>query len=125
MKNVRFSASGGRVFASVTVSPKREGSYELRLWEKETNALVAPSPWLGHFLNNDTDQWPLPRPNAENDGRLVQCIITLSLPTDVRKAMVSVVLTQDGEEIGREAKDVPEGIEDHQLSMWVQLRKGA
>ena len=125
MKNVRFSASGGRVFASVTVSPKREGSYELRLWEKETNALVAPFPCLGHFLNNDTDLWPLPRPNAENDGRLVQCIITLSLPTDVRKAMVSVVLTQDGEEIGREAKDVPEGVEDHQLSMWVQLRKGA
>lgn len=125
MKNVRFSASGGRVFASVKVTPRREGSYEMRLWEKETNALIAPSPYLGHFLNNDTDEWPLPRPNAENDGRMLQCLVTLSLPPEVRPATVSVVFMQDGEEIGREAKDVPEGVLDHQLSLWIQLRKGA
>ncbi|MEQ1831599.1 MAG: hypothetical protein ABL977_00985 [Candidatus Eisenbacteria bacterium] len=125
MKNVRFSASGGRLFASVKVSAKREGSYELRLWERETNALAAPSPMLGHFLNNDTDEWPLPRPNAENDGRLLQCVIVLSLPPDVRSATVSLVISQDGEEIAREARDIPEGVEDHQLSLWVQLRKGA
>ncbi len=125
MKNVRFSASGGRVVAAVKVTPKREGSYELRLWEKETDALVGGSPWYGNFINNDLDQWPLPRPNAENDGRLLQCIVVLSLPTDVRRATVSVVLTQDGEEIGRDAKDVPEGVEDAQLSLWIQMRKGA
>ena len=125
MKNVRFSASGGRVVAAVKVAPKREGSYELRMWEKETDQLVGESPWYGNFMNNDLDQWPLPRPNADNDGRLLQCIVVLSLPPDVRSATVSVVLTQDGEEIGREAKDVPTGIEDHQMSLWVQLRKGA
>jgi hypothetical protein len=125
MKNVRFSTSGGRVSVAVKVAPKREGSYELRLWERESNALVAPSPFLGHFLNNDTDEWPLPRPNADNDGRLLQCIVVLSLPPDVRAATVSVVVLQDGEEIGREGKDVPEGVEDHQLSLWIQLRKGA
>jgi hypothetical protein len=125
MKNVRFSASGGLVVAAVKVAPKREGSYELRLWEKETDALVGDSPWYGNFINNDLDQWPLPRPNADNDGRLLQCIVVLSLPPDVRRATVSVVLTQDGEEIGRDAKDVPEGVEDHQLSLWIQLRKGA
>ncbi len=125
MKHVRFSASGGRLFASVKVSARREGSYELRLWERETNAIVAPSPFLGHFLNNDTDAWPLPRPNPENDGRLLQCLIVLSLPPDVRAATVSLVVTQDGEELGREAKDIPEGDEDHQLSLWVQLRTGA
>ena len=125
MKNVRFSASGGRVVAAVKVTPKREGSYELRLWEKETDALVGGSPWYGNFINNDLDQWPLPRPNGENDGRLLQCIVVLSLPTDVRRATVSVVLTQDGEEIGRDAKDVPEGVEDAQLSLWIQMRKGA
>ena len=125
MKNVRFSASGGRVVAAVKVAPKREGSYELRLWEKETDAVVGGSPWYGNFINNDLDQWPLPRPNADNDGRLLQCIVVLSLPPDVRRAMVSVVLTQDGEEIGRDAKDVPEGVEDAQLSLWIQLRKGA
>ena len=125
MKNVRFSASGGRIVAAVKVAPKREGSYELRMWEKETDQLVGESPWYGNFMNNDLDQWPLPRPNADNDGRLLQCIVVLSLPPDVRSATVSVVLTQDGEEIGREAKDVPTGIEDHQMSLWVQLRKGA
>jgi hypothetical protein len=125
MKNVRFSASGGRIVAAVKVAPKREGSYELRMWEKETDQLVGESPWYGNFMNNDLDQWPLPRPNADNDGRLLQCIIVLSLPPDVRAATVSVVLTQDGEEIGREAKDVPQGVEDHQMSLWVQLRKGA
>jgi hypothetical protein len=125
MKNVRFSASGGRVSVAVKVTPKREGSYELRLWEKETNALVGSSPFLGNFLNNDTDEWPLPRPNADNDGRMLQCIVVLSLPPDVRPATVSVVLLQDGEEIGREGKDVPVGVEDHQTSLWIQLRKGA
>jgi hypothetical protein len=125
MKIVRFSANGGRVYASVKVSAKREGSYELRLWERETNALVAPSPYLGTFLNNDTDEWPLARPNSENDGRLLQCLVVLSLPGELRSATVSLVLTQDGEEIGREAKDIPEGVEDHQLSLWIQLRKGA
>ena len=125
MKNVRFSASGGRVIASVKVAPRREGSYELRLWERETDAIVGGSPWHGNFLNNDSDQWPLPRPNGDNDGRMLQCIVVLSLPPSVRTATVSVVVLQDGEEIGREAKDVPEGIEDHTLSLWIQLRKGA
>lgn len=125
MKTVRFSASGGRVLATIKVSPKRDGSYELRLWEKETNELVRTFPCVGNFINNDDDQWPLPRPNAENDGRALQLLVALSMPPDVRPATVSLVLTQDGEEIGREGKDVPEGIEDHQLSLWVQLRKGA
>ena len=125
MKTVRFSTSGGRISAGVKVSAKREGSYELRLWERETNALVAGSPWYGHFLNNDTDDWQLPRPNADDDGRLLQCLVTLSLPPEVRSATVSLVIMQDGEEIGREAKDLPEGLEDYQLSLWVQLRKGA
>ena len=125
MKTVRFSASGGRVTAEVKVSPKRDGSYELRLWERETNSQVNPFPCVGNFLNNDDDEWPLPRPNAENDGRALQLLVALSMPPDVRPATVSVVLKQDGEEIGRDGKDVPEGIEDHQLSLWVQLRKGA
>ena len=125
MKTVRFSASGGRVVAEVKVSPKRDGSYELRLWEKETNQQVSPFPCAGNFLNNDDDEWPLPRPNAENDGRALQVLVALSMPADVRPATVSLVLIQDGEEIGRDGKDVPEGVEDHQLSLWVQLRKGA
>ena len=125
MKTVRFSASGGRISASVKVSARRDGSYELRLWERESNALVNGFPQLGNFLNNDDDDWPLPRPNGENDGRVVQCLVNLSLPPDVRSATVSVIFVQDGEEIGREAKDIPEGVEDHQLSLWAQLRKGA
>lgn len=125
MKTVRFSASGGRISASVKVSAKRDGSYELRLWERESNSLVSGFPCHGNFLNNDDDDWQLPRPNVENDGRVVQCVVTLSLPPDVRSATVSVILRQDGEEIGREAKDIPEGFEDHQLSLWVLLRKGA
>jgi hypothetical protein len=56
---------------------------------------------------------------------MLQCLVTLALTTELRTATVSLVLMQDGEEIGREAKDLPEGIEDHQLSLWVQLRKGA
>ena len=125
MKTVRFSTSGGRISASVKVSAKREGSYELRLWERETNAFVGGSPWHGNFINNDTDDYLLPRPNADDDGRMLQCLVTLSLPPEVRTATVSLVLVQDGEEIGREAKDIPEGFEDHQLSLWVLLRKGA
>jgi len=125
MKTVRYSASGGRVVAAVQVAPKRDGSYELMLWEKETNEIVEPFPCRGNFINNDDDEWPLPRPNAENDGRALQVVVALSMPADVRPATVSLVLTQDGEEIGRETKDVPEGVTDHQLSLWIQLRKGA
>ncbi len=110
--------------AEVKVSPKRDGSYELRLWERETNSQVQPFPCVGNFLNNDDDEWPLPRPNAENDGRALQVLVALSMPPDVRPATVSLVLKQDGEEIGRDGKDVPEGIEDHQLALWIQLRKG-
>ena len=124
MKVVKFSTTGGRVSAAVKVAAKRDGSYELRLWEKETNAQVGGSPWSGTFVNNDDDDYSLPRPNVENDGRILQCVVTLSLPPDVRSAAVSLVLTQDGEEIGREAKDIPEGVEDHQMSLWVLLRKG-
>ena len=125
MKTVRYSASGGRVTAAIKVAPKRDGSYELRLWEKETNELVESFPCRGNFINNDDDEWPLPRPNSENDGRALQVIVALSMPPDVRPATVSLVLSQDGEEIGRDGKDVPDGVEDHQLSLWVQLRKGA
>jgi hypothetical protein len=125
MKTVRYSASGGRLVAAVQVAPKRDGSYELMLWEKETNEIVEPFPCRGNFLNNDDDEWQLPRPNAENDGRALQVLVALSMPADVKAATVSLVLSQDGEEIGRDAKDVPEGVTDHQLSLWVQLRKGA
>lgn len=125
MKIVKFSASGGRITAAVQVGPKRDGSYELRLWERESNAFVDGFPCHGHFHNNDSDDWRLPRPNADNDGRMLQCIVTLALPPDVRSATVSLVVFQDGEELGREGKDVPEGVEDHQLSLWIQLRKGA
>jgi hypothetical protein len=125
MKTVRYSASGGRLVAEVQVAPKRDGSYELMLWEKETNEIVEPFPCRGNFLNNDDDEWQLPRPNAENDGRALQVLVALSMPADVKPATVSLVLMQDGEEIGRDAKDVPEGVTDHQLSLWVQLRKGA
>jgi hypothetical protein len=125
MKTVRYSAGGGRVTAAVKVSPKRDGSYEMRLWEKETNELVEPFPCRGNFINNDDDDWPLPRPNGENDGRALEVLVALSMPPDVMPCNVSLVLTQDGEEIGRDGKDVPEGVEDHQLSLWVQLRKGA
>jgi hypothetical protein len=125
MKIVKFTTNGGRITASVKVSAKREGSYELRMWERETNAFVGGSPWHGNFANNDSDDYSLPRPNADNDGRMLQCLVTLALTTELRTATVSLVLMQDGEEIGREAKDLPEGIEDHQLSLWVQLRKGA
>lgn len=124
MKTVKFTTNGGRISASVKVSAKREGSYELRLWERDSNTFVGGSPWFGNFLNNDTDDHWLPRPNADVDGRILECRVTLSLPPEVRTATVSLVLMQDGEELGREAKDIPEGLEDHQLSLWVLLRKG-
>jgi hypothetical protein len=79
MKTVRYSAGGGRVTAAVKVSPKRDGSYEMRLWEKETNELVEPFPCRGNFINNDDDEWPLPRPTAtttpraRGDGGAVRC----------------------------------------------------
>jgi len=125
MNTVKFSSGGGPVVASVSISPQRDGSYELRLWEREANGFVAPSPWHGNFTNLDDDAYSLPRPNSDNDGRLLQCLAVAVVPAGAKPAALSLTVSQDGTELGRETRTVLPGTSDQFLSLWLMLKKGA
>src|SRR5213593_785313 len=101
MKTAKFSGKGGPIKASVALSKKRDGSYELRLWERDVNSKVPPSPWSGNFINLDDDEYSLPRPNDDNDGRMLECLPSVSVPQGASPVTVSLVVRQDGKELGR------------------------
>ena len=125
VKTIKYSGSGGPVVASVQVDARRDGSYELRLWEREANGFVEPSPWHGNFINLDDDNYSLPRPNSANDGRLLQCLAIIAVPTGAKPVTVSLVVTQDQKELGRDDKVVAPQATDQNRSLWLALKQGA
>jgi hypothetical protein len=121
MKSVKFRANGGKIIASVRCEPKRDGAYDLKLWEVNTNGIVPPSPWHGNFINVDDDDFALPRPNSANDGRMLQCLVVVAVPPTAKPSTVSLIVTQDDKELGREEKEAPPDSADQTINLWLKL----
>lgn len=124
MKKATFDPTGGRIIASLKCQPRRDGSYELRLWEADANAFVKPSPWHGNFVNTDDDDYPMPGPLARNDGRQLQCIAVVAVPPGAKPVAVTLIVTQDDEELARNSAVIPSDSPIGMATLWIQLQKG-
>jgi hypothetical protein len=98
MMIVRFDPEGGPIFASVSSGFAQPGSYTLYLWEAHANKIVLKT--RGNFLNTDDDEYKLPRPNLDNDGRIVECLTTVVITPPIDDFTLRLSIYQNGAEIG-------------------------
>ena len=102
MKTIEFNKDGGPLIAEVTAGFAQQGTYVLRLLEKDLSRKMLVS---GDFKNNDDDTYTLPSPASSNDGRILHCMIILTI-FDPPKYHVSLKVFQDGLEL--DSVDDPE-----------------
>ncbi len=115
----RFDPAGGPITAEVSCDPNRDGSYTLTLWEAETNERVLR--WLGNFLNPEDDEYTLPGEVADHDGRLLEALVVVAVPPGVGPSTVALTVRQDGNEIGKNADEVPPGSAGAMRDLFVRL----
>lgn len=121
MTRAVFDPRAGALTAAVTCRPRRDGRYTLTLWKADANETVPPSPWSGNFVNDDDDAYRLPGRAATHDGRLLECLATVSVPPGVRPARVTLRVEQGGRVLAREHQDVPPGSPAGQVLLFVAL----
>jgi hypothetical protein len=98
MKKVVFDPDGGPLVAEVQSGFAQPGSYTVYLWEAHANKVLMKA--RGNFINTDDDAYKLPRPNIQNEDRLVECIATVSITPPLRDYNLRLSIMQDGREIG-------------------------
>ena len=121
MKTATFDPKGSAILVDVACSPQRDGSYNLILWEKDTNKVVRE--WKGNFINTDDDRYPLPRPNSRNDGRLLEGMVVVAIPPRAGPSTVSVSVTQDGRRLATERADVPPNSPGALVDLFILLKR--
>jgi hypothetical protein len=122
MVTASFTSDGGVLSAEVVLSEARDGSYDLRLWHSGLNWKI--KEWNGNFINTADDRYDLPEPAQANDGRLLQALVVIAVPSGVSPCTVSLVVRQDGRELAREERKVAPGSVDQITQLWVVLAAG-
>lgn len=119
VKTARFDPDGDAINAAITCSPKRDGSYDLILYEKDKNKVV--KEWAGNFINTADDDYDLPKPTAKNDGRLLEAMIVVAVPGGAGPCTVSLVVSQGGTELARETGTVAPGTAGGLVDLFIGL----
>lgn len=120
MKQATFDPAGGKIEVGVTCDPNRNGSYTIMLWEAGRNEIVKEYP--GNFINTDDDTYQLAKPNARHDGRLVEALVVVAIPSGVGPSEVTLTLSQDGKELANESAIVPPGSPGQMVDLYLLLR---
>ena len=95
MKTITFNKDGGPLTVEVTSGFAQPGSYHLQLWNMNPSQVVMMQ--RGDFTSDDT--FTLPSPTASNDGRVLQAFVLLTILKH-KKYLVSLKISQDGQEVG-------------------------
>jgi hypothetical protein len=119
MKTARFEAAGGRLSAEILCEPRRDGSYELRLWHRDLNKILRE--WPGNFIVTDDDRYDIPNPPTANDGRFVQALAVIAVPPHVTPSRVTLVVRQKEKELARESQLVEPDTVDKLVQLWIAL----
>jgi hypothetical protein len=98
VETIRFRKDGEPVIVEVTCGHAQEGAYAILLWERDENKILMEK--RGNFINTDDDAYELPKPNAGNAGRLVECICTVVITPPIDKFAVFLTFTQAGRNLG-------------------------
>lgn len=119
MKTAVFDPAGGSIEVSIATTPKRDGSYDLILWEANENKVI--KEWNGNFINTDDDEYKLPKPNAKHDGRLLEAMVVVAVPSGAGSCTVSMTVAQDGEELAREEGTAAPGSGGTLVDLFIKL----
>ena len=119
MEKALFDKQGEELVAEVTCTPKCDGAYTLRVWEKGQNTIV--HEWPGNFVNTDDDAYGLKLPNDVNDGRLVHCQATVAVPAGTRPRELALTIRQGDQELGRHAVIAKPGSVGTLVLMFIRL----
>jgi hypothetical protein len=121
MNQAVFDPAGGRIEVGVFCAPNRNGSYTIFLWEADKNEIVKEYP--GNFINTDDDTYELAKPNARHDGRLVEAMVVVAIPSGVGPSDVTLTIAQDGNELAMETASVLPGSPGQMVDLFIKLRK--
>ncbi|HCV43786.1 MAG TPA: hypothetical protein DGH68_09910 [Bacteroidetes bacterium] len=121
MKIVEFKKTGGVVRAQISSGYAQQGSYALLLWEVNQNKLVPGFPKYGNFINTDDDIYDL-LTNAQNDGRIVECITTVTLTPPIKSYDIDLEIWQDNKRIGFETSAGQSDAPSVTVDLFVQLK---
>lgn len=111
VKEIKFKKGGQPLYARVSSGYAQPGSYTYRLWEANSNIKVDEKD--GNFINPMDDIYSLPIPNGENDGRVVQFFVVLTITPPINDYNVKLEILEGqkviGEEVcsGKGKKDIP------------------
>ncbi len=122
MKVVEFNKKGGTIQAQVTSGYAQQGSYALILWEANQNKVVNGFPKRGNFINTDDDVYDLPSPPSENDGRLVESIVTISIAPPIKNYDIDLEILQDGKRLGFETAAGESDGPSVTIDLFIELR---
>lgn len=115
-----FDPLGGAIEVATSCDPNRNGSYTIILWEANTNKVVKKYP--GNFLNTDDDAYDLDSPNSAHDGRLLETMVVVAIPSGVGPSDVSMTVSQNGAELARDHHLVEPGSPGQLVDLYVELK---
>ena len=121
LHEIRFNRNGGPVTVEITFGYVQVGAYALVLWDKKGRGKRK----LGEGINTDQapDIYPLPRPNGENDGSILDCLATIlgGNPGPDEHYRVDMIVYQDGAECGRRSDEGILGAQPHSTRLAARL----
>ncbi len=103
LEKIKFKKEGGVISAEIRSGYTQPGSYTFILWEANANKIVMEK--RGNFINSDDDSYPLPTLNATNHERIAECIATVAIIPDIKSYRIDLLISQDGDELGRVFKE--------------------
>lgn len=119
MHVAKFNPAGGPILVGIRCDPNQNGSYRITLWEADENRIVRRFP--GNFINTADDAYELDRPNDDHDGRLIEALAVVAIPTGMGPSDVTVRVTQDGATLASTVTTVPPGSPGQMVDLFVAL----
>jgi hypothetical protein len=99
MDTIQFDSEGGPLFADIRSGFANPGSYTLTLWKRNSNQ-KAMKDVEGNFINADDDRHELAGAAADNDGRIVECFVTVTPLGNPKQFFASMRIIQDDAVLG-------------------------
>ncbi len=121
MQTVNFDPAGGPIVVRVECVPNRNGSYKVLLWEAGKNQVV--KEYAGNFINADDDAFTLDPPDSAHDGRLVEALVVVAIPSGVGPSDVTLSVLQKGLVLGGDTAIVAPGSPAQMVDLYVKLVK--
>ena len=115
MKIAQFKSDGGPITAVIKGGYAQPAQFTLYLWDPSGENIL--QQMKGNLNSADGATFTLPLPNDDNDGRLIDVVITFTMIPPINNYSGQVTVLQDNSEIGGDSQS---GI-THNLTETIKL----